>query len=68
MHIELEDKQKALDMVSKLYEFKPNYFINKFWDAVEPDSFVQSMKQLMSEDRGNIRLKITIEKVNIEKR
>lgn len=65
MHIQLEDKNKALAMVKPLFGAAPNRFINDFWDAVEPDSFIHSMKQLMSEDRGQIRLKITIEKVNI---
>ncbi|MFA5803679.1 MAG: hypothetical protein WC879_03455 [Melioribacteraceae bacterium] len=65
MHIELEDKDKALKMVKPLFGSAPNRFINDFWDAVDPESFVNSLKQLMSEERGQVRLKVTIEKLNI---
>ena len=67
MHIQLwdENKDKALKMVKPLYGTAPNRFMNEFFNALDPDSFVDSMKQLMNEDRGNIRLKITVEKINI---
>ena len=67
MHIQLwdENKDKALKMVKPLYGTAPNRFMNEFFEAVDPDSFMNSMKQLLIEDRGNIRLKITVEKINI---
>lgn len=66
MHIQLEDKDKALKMVQPLGGASPNRFINDFWDAVDRDSFISSMRQLMYEEPGQHRLKITIEKVNID--
>lgn len=66
MHIQLWDdnKDKAIKMVKPLMNTAPNRFINEFFDAVDSESFINSIRQLMMEERGNIRLKITVEKIN----
>lgn len=63
MHIELwpDNRDKALKMGKALGA--PNKFINEFFDAIDRDSFIESMQQLMREDHA--QLKITVEKVNI---
>lgn len=63
MHIELwpDNRDKALKMTKALGA--PNKFLNEFFDAVDPGSFMNSMQQLLREEHAH--LKITVEKVNI---
>jgi hypothetical protein len=61
LHIQLWDVNKALDIGNALGA--PNKFMNDFFGAVDSDSFILSMQQLMREK--HVHLKIVVEKVNI---